>query len=370
MVLVAGARPNFMKVAPILWAAEGRGVSVTLVHSGQHYDRNMSDVFFDDLGMRPPDINLGVGSGTQAYQTAMVMIEFEKVFAEADVDVVTVVGDVNSTVACSLVAAKLGIRVAHVEAGLRSRDWSMPEEVNRVVTDRLSDFLFAPSPDGVDNLRAEGYRDDQIHLVGNVMVDTLLANLERAQAGSTLESLGLEPGGYGLVTMHRPSNVDDHTVFAGLINALNRVAERIPLVLPTHPRTRPRLQAADLHGAIRLIDPAGYLDFIALQAGARVALTDSGGVQEETTMLGVPCLTMRENTERPITVSEGTNQVVGTDPDTIVEALDHVLESALEPRRPELWDGRAAERIVDVLLARPLAKRQRPTDLASDEASR
>ncbi|MEM8704825.1 MAG: UDP-N-acetylglucosamine 2-epimerase (non-hydrolyzing) [Actinomycetota bacterium] len=365
MVLVAGARPNFMKVAPVLWAAEARDVKVTLVHSGQHYDHNMSDVFFDDLGIRVPDVNLGVGSGTQAEQTASVMVEFEKVLtgAEVPVDVVTVVGDVNSTIACSLVAAKLGIHTAHVEAGLRSRDWDMPEEINRVVTDRLSDFLFAPSPDGVDNLRAEGYREDQIHLVGNVMVDTLLANLDRARERTVLADLGLQPQGYGLVTMHRPSNVDDPDVFAGLIGALNRVAERLPLVLPMHPRTRPKLEASDLHEQIRLVEPAGYLDFIALQAGAAVALTDSGGVQEETTMLGVACLTMRENTERPITVSEGTNAVVGVDPDTIVAAAERILATPPEPRRPALWDGKAAERIIDVLVAEPLASRKRPTDL-------
>lgn len=362
MILVAGARPNFMKVAPVLWAAERRGIEVTLVHSGQHYDRNMSDVFFEDLGIRPPDINLGIGSGTQAQQTAGVMVAFEDVVNERAVDVVTVVGDVNSTIACSLVAAKAGIHVAHVEAGLRSRDWDMPEEINRVVTDRLSDFLFAPSPDGVENLVSEGYREDQIHLVGNVMVDTLLANLERARSRSVLEELGLSAGGYGLVTMHRPSNVDDPAVFSGIVGALNDIAAELPLIFPLHPRTRPILEQVSLHDGIRLIDPAGYLDFIALQADARLVLTDSGGVQEETTMLGVPCLTMRENTERPITVDEGTNQVVGTDPDRIRASAAAVLRDGVEPRRPELWDGQAADRIVDVLLAAPLAERRRPTD--------
>ena len=366
MVLVAGARPNFMKVAPVLWEAERRGIRVTLLHSGQHYDHNMSDVFFEDLGIRPPDINLGVGSGTQAEQTAAVMVEFEKVVAGTDVDLLTVVGDVNSTVACSLVAAKLGIRVAHVEAGLRSRDWDMPEEINRVVTDRLSDFLFAPSADGAENLRAEGYREDQIHLVGNVMVDTLLANLDRARERGVLGKVGVDPRGYGLVTMHRPSNVDDPAVFGSIVDALNSVAEELPLVFPMHPRTRPMLERVAFHPQIRVIDPAGYLDFIALQAEARLVLTDSGGVQEETTMLGVPCLTLRENTERPITVTEGSNRVVGTDPARIVAAAKDALAYDGEYPRPALWDGAAARRIVDVLLDGPLTARPRPTDITPD----
>ncbi len=365
MVLVAGARPNFMKVAPVLWEAERRGIDVTLVHSGQHYDHNMSDVFFQDLGIREPDVNLGVGSGTQSEQTAGVMVAFEQALGARSVDVVVVVGDVNSTVACSLVAAKLGIRVAHVEAGLRSRDWDMPEEINRVVTDRLSDFLFAPSADGVENLRAEGYRDDQIFLVGNVMVDTLLANLDRARDRSTLTDLGVVAGGYGLVTLHRPSNVDDPAVFAGIAEALGAVARELPLIFPVHPRTRPMLEQFALHEAITLIDPAGYLDFIALQDGARLVLTDSGGVQEETTMLGVPCLTLRENTERPITVSEGSNQVVGTDPATIIEAATAALAHEGDHPRPNLWDGSAASRILDALLEVPLSQRPRPTDLAA-----
>ena len=366
MVLVAGARPNFMKVAPVLWAAENRGIDVTLVHSGQHYDRNMSDVFFDDLGIRAPDVNLGVGSGTQAEQTAAVMVEFEKIVAPGGVDLLTVVGDVNSTVACGLVAAKLGIHVAHVEAGLRSRDWGMPEEINRVVTDRLSDFLFAPSPDGVDNLRAEGYREDQIHLVGNVMVDTLLANLDRAKERGILSEIGVDAKGYGLVTMHRPSNVDDPAVFGPIADALNRIAADLPLVFPMHPRTKPMLERFSLHDDIRLIEPAGYLDFIALQAEARLVLTDSGGVQEETTMLGVPCLTLRENTERPITVTEGSNRVVGTDPEVIVAAAAEALAFEGDHPRPALWDGAAAERIIDVVLAEPLGGRARPTALVAD----
>ena len=284
------------------------------MHSGQHYDAAMNDVFFDDLGIRQPDHFLGAGSGSHATQTSRVMTAFEPLVEQLRPDVVVVVGDVNSTVACALVAAKSGALLAHVEAGLRSRDWSMPEEINRVVTDRLSDYLFAPSADAVTNLRDEGYRDDQIHLAGNVMVDTLLANLDRALGCDVLSRLGLSPGEYGLVTLHRPANVDDPAVLAGLLSALDEVARMCPLVLPAHPRAAERLRAAGMSGRVRVIPPAGYLDFVALEASARLVLTDSGGVQEETTVLGVPCLTLRDNTERPITVTEGTNQLVGRDP--------------------------------------------------------
>ncbi len=364
LALVAGARPNFMKIAPVLWAAEERDIDVLLVHSGQHYDPSMSDVFFADLGIRPPDVNLEVGSASHAVQTARIMERFEEVVDRERPDVVMVPGDVNSTVACGLVAAKAGCVLAHVEAGLRSRDWAMPEEINRVVTDRLSDILLAPSLDAVENLRAEGYREDQIALVGNVMVDTLFQNLERARSGPVIGELGLERRGFGLVTLHRPSNVDDPEVLAGIISALSTIADRLPLVFPIHPRTEAVLDRASLHPAIHLIGPAGYLDFIALEDGARLVLTDSGGVQEETTMLGVPCLTLRENTERPITVTDGSNTVVGTDPSTIVSAADEALEDEREYPRPELWDGRAAERIVDALLERPLHERRRPTEVA------
>ena len=277
------------------------------------------------------------------------MVEFETLVDKLEPDVVVTVGDVNSTLACSIVAAKAGSRVAHVEAGLRSRDWSMPEEINRVVADRVSDYLFAPSPDAVDNLQAEGYRDDQIHLVGNVMVDSLLANVERARAGDTLDRLDLNFGDYGLVTLHRPANVDDPEMLRSLLGALDEVAERCPLVFPIHPRTRARIEDEGIDTRLRLIDPAGYLDFVALQAGAAVVLTDSGGVQEETTVLGVPCLTLRENTERPITIDEGTNQLIGRDPARIVAAAEHVLTHGVEPRRPALWDGKAAERIAAVI---------------------
>lgn len=361
MILVAGARPNFMKVAPILWEAEQRGVDVVLVHSGQHYDHGMSQVFFDDLGIRPPDVNLGVGSGSQAEQTAAVMVAFEDVVERTRPDVVVVVGDVNSTVACGLVAAKSGIHLAHVEAGLRSRDWSMPEEVNRVVTDRLSTSLFAPSDDAVENLRSEGYRDDQIFLAGNVMVDTLLRNAGRAADRPILDELGLSTGAFALATLHRPSNVDDPAVFAGLVEAVNHLASHLPVVFPIHPRTRAAAAAVDFHPAVVRIEPAGYLDFIALQAGARVVLTDSGGVQEETTMLGVPCLTARESTERPITVTEGSNRVVGTDRADIVRAIDATLAAQATYTKPALWDGKAAVRIMDVLLDDGFDDRLEPT---------
>jgi UDP-N-acetylglucosamine 2-epimerase (non-hydrolysing) len=362
-ILVAGARPNFMKIAPVLWALEARDIEVLLLHSGQHYDAAMSDVFFEDLGIRPPDMNLDVGSGSHAAQTARIMERFEQVVDDYQPDVVLVPGDVNSTVACGLVAAKAGAHLAHIEAGLRSRDWGMPEEINRVVTDRLSDFLLAPSADAAENLRSEGYREDQIHLVGNVMVDTLLTNLDRARNGLTLRDLGVVEDGYGLVTMHRPSNVDDPDVLKGLVGALNKVSEEVPLVFPIHPRTRQRIDLDSLASGITLAEPAGYLDFVALQAGARLVLTDSGGVQEETTMLGVPCLTMRENTERPITVEEGSNRVVGTDPATIVAAARDVLGTRIVYPKPDLWDGKASERIVDALVETPLDQRPRPTDL-------
>jgi UDP-N-acetylglucosamine 2-epimerase (non-hydrolysing) len=327
----------------------------------------MSDVFFTDLSMRRPDHFLGAGSGSHAVQTCRVMTEFEPLLGQVQADLVVVVGDVNSTMACALVTAKSGVLLAHVEAGLRSRDWSMPEEVNRVVTDRVSDYLFAPSPDAVANLKAEGYRDDQIHLAGNVMVDTLLANLDRALAGGTLSRLGLAAKQYGLLTLHRPANVDDPDVLAALLPALDEVARLCPLVLPAHPRAADRLRGAGGSGRIRVIPPAGYIDFIALEAAARLVLTDSGGVQEETTALGVPCLTLRDNTERPITLTDGTNQLVGRDRSRIVAAARRVLEAPPPPRRPDLWDGRAGQRVAAALLADPAGPgRLRPTDLAPD----
>jgi UDP-N-acetylglucosamine 2-epimerase (non-hydrolysing) len=350
VICVAAARPNFMKVKPVVDALEARAVDVELVHTGQHYDPAMSDVFFDDLGLRRPDWHLEVGSGSHAEQTAKVMVAFEPLVERLTPDVVVVVGDVNSTMACALVAAKSPSAVAHVEAGLRSRDWEMPEEVNRVVTDHVSDILLAPSPDGVDNLVAEGVPVARVHLVGNVMVDTLLANLDRARARPVLRDLGLTAGEYGLVTLHRPSNVDDEQVFGRILDALRRIGSEHPLVFPAHPRTAARLAAYGDVPGVRVVKPLSYLDFLGLEAQARVVLSDSGGVQEETTMLGVGCLTIRENTERPITVTQGTNTLVGTDPDRIVTEARRVWAEGVERRNPALWDGKAAERIADVLV--------------------
>ncbi len=351
VLCVVGARPNYMKVKPVMDALAVAGADVVLVHTGQHYDAAMSDVFFADLGLRRPDHHLAVGSGSHATQTSKVMLAFEPVLEAVAPDAVVVVGDVNSTLACSLVTAKSPIMLGHVEAGLRSGDWSMPEEVNRVVTDRVSDLLFAPSPDAVAHLRAEGCQDSQIHLVGNVMVDTLLANLDRALATDTLARLGLTKSGYGLVTLHRPANVDDPVTLSRLMSALDQVATTLcPLVLPAHPRLAAQLDQASASERLRIVPAAGYLEFIALQASALLVLTDSGGVQEETTVLGVPCLTLRENTERPITVTEGTNQLVGTDPETILDAARAVLRQPPPPRRPALWDGRAGQRIAGHLV--------------------
>jgi UDP-N-acetylglucosamine 2-epimerase (non-hydrolysing) len=364
IICVAGARPNYMKVKPVMAALEERGAEVVLVHTEQHYDAAMSDVFFADLGIRRPDHFLGARSGSHATQTSNVMIAFEPLVEQVRPDVVVVVGDVNSTMACAIVTAKSGALLAHVEAGLRSRDWAMPEEVNRVVTDRLSDYLFAPSADAVTNLMAEGYRADQVHLVGNVMVDTLLANLDRALARDVVARLGLEPGRYGLVTLHRPANVDDPAVLATLLSALDEVSRSCPLVLPAHPRAAQRLADAGLSDRILVIPPAGYLDFIALEAQAGIVLTDSGGVQEETTALGVPCLTLRDNTERPITLTEGTNQLVGRDRDRIVKTALSVLEAPPPRRVPALWDGHAGPRIADVIMSGGRSEgRPRPTDL-------
>jgi UDP-N-acetylglucosamine 2-epimerase (non-hydrolysing) len=368
IVCVAGARPNYMKIKPVMDALERRGAEVVLVHTGQHYDEAMNDVFFRDLGIRPPDRFLGVGSGSHAEQTGRVMAAFEPLLAEMAPDAVVVVGDINSTVACGLVTAKAGPLLAHVEAGLRSRDWAMPEEVNRVVTDRVSDYLLAPSPDAADNLRAEGYREDQIHVVGNVMIDSLLANLDRARGCGVLRRHGLTAGEYGLVTLHRPANVDDPAVLTGLLKALGEIASRLPLLLPVHPRAAGRLADLGVPGGIRLVPPAGYLDFIALQDSARIVLTDSGGVQEETTALGVPCVTLRDNTERPITVEQGTNVLAGRDPARIVTTVHRVLDEPPAPRRPQLWDGRAGDRIARVLLEGGTADtRARPTDRPESE---
>ncbi|BDG09914.1 non-hydrolyzing UDP-N-acetylglucosamine 2-epimerase [Anaeromyxobacter paludicola] len=355
VVHVVGTRPNFMKVAPVMRACAARGLEQRLVHTGQHYDARMSDVFFEDLGLPPPDLHLGVGSGSHAAMTARCMLAFEEALGRLPPpDWVVVPGDVNSTLAAALVAVKAGIRVAHLEAGLRSFDRTMPEELNRVATDHLADLLLTPSPDADRNLAREGIPAARVARVGNVMIDSLLASLPAARAREVPERLGLARGGYAVLTLHRPSNVDDPAVLARLLSALARVAARVPVVFPVHPRTRARLEVpglAGLAGALRLVEPQGYLDFLSLTSGAALLLTDSGGLQEEATGLGVPCLTLRENTERPITVDEGTNTVVGTDPVAIVREAEAALDGrGKRGRRPELWDGRAAERVVDALL--------------------
>lgn len=354
VLCVAGARPNFMKIKPVMEALDARVVQMTLVHTGQHYDPSLSAVFFDELGLRPPDYHLEVGSGTHAQQTARVMLAFEPLVEELTPDVVVVVGDVNSTLAAALVAAKSPSLLAHVEAGLRSRDRTMPEEINRTITDCVSDYLFAPSKDAVENLLAEGHLPESIHLVGNVMIDTLFANVQRARARPVLESFGVKSGSYCLVTLHRPANVDDPEILEGLLVALGAIAADMPLIFSAHPRTQRRLDAMKLPAGVRAISPVGYLDFIALEAGAAIVLTDSGGIQEETTVLGIPCLTLRDTTERPITVTEGTNRVVGRDPQRIIDEAKSVLAEGAAPRRPELWDGRAGERIAEILIQSPM----------------
>lgn len=351
LLLVAGARPNFMKVAPIWRALEKRrapGLAVLLVHTGQHYDPEMSDEFFRDLRLPEPHVYLGVGSGTHAQQTARIMVAFEEVCLRQRPDWVVVVGDVNSTLACAITAKKLGIRVAHVEAGLRSGDMSMPEEVNRICTDAISDLLFTTDHIASANLLREGVPEHRIHFVGNTMVDSLLAHLDEAR-NLPLPN-GLVPQGFAVLTLHRPANVDDPERLQGLLDALSILADEMPVIFPVHPRTAPKLPAR-LHPNIRTMPPLGYLRFLSLLSRARMVLTDSGGIQEETTVLGVPCLTLRPNTERPITCEVGTNIVVGTEPDRVRDAVLHVLMSGA-PRRavPERWDGRAGERIVQVLI--------------------
>ncbi len=352
---VVGARPNFMKAAPVMAAlANARGVRQTLVHTGQHYDANMSAVFFQQLELPQPDINLGVGSGMQAHQTAEIMSRLEPIIVERKPDLALVYGDVNSTVAAALVCSKLLVRVGHVEAGLRSRDRSMPEEINRLLTDQLSDLLFTPSADADENLRGEGIPSARIHLVGNVMIDTLLRLLPRAAAHQP-ENLRT---GYALVTLHRPSNVDDLPWLRGLLSALAELSHDLAIVFPVHPRTRQRIADSGLNmisnGRLRLLEPRPYLDFLALQQRATVVITDSGGIQEETTCLGVPCLTVRENTERPITVTLGTNVLVGRDVARLQTEMRRILAGERKTASAiPLWDGQAAERVAQVILQSP-----------------
>jgi UDP-N-acetylglucosamine 2-epimerase (non-hydrolysing) len=356
---VVGARPNFMKVAPVMRAMAARAgrFEQRLVHTGQHYDAAMSQVFFDELGIAPPDDNLEVGSGSHAAQTAEIMLRFEPVLTAFHPDWLVVVGDVNSTMAATLVASKLGVRTAHVEAGLRSFDRSMPEEINRLVTDALAELLLTPSPDADANLRREGVAESRIRQVGNVMIDTLAANLERARARGVPDRFGLASRAYVYVTLHRPSNVDARESLAAIVACLVDVSRRAPVVFPVHPRTRQRLSDFGLVGAltagggVSLIEPVGYLDSIGLADAAACVLTDSGGLQEETTFLRVPCLTLRPNTERPITISQGSNRL------TTLPSLTEDLAAALARRAsgeslscPALWDGKASERVADALL--------------------
>ncbi|WJW74462.1 UDP-N-acetylglucosamine 2-epimerase (non-hydrolyzing) [Thiohalobacter sp. IOR34] len=365
VLCVVGARPNFMKIAPLIHAFRDSGgaIDAPLVHTGQHYDAAMKGAFFEQLGIPEPDVDLGVGSASHAVQTAEIMLRFEPVLDELQPDAVLVVGDVNSTIACALVAVKKSVPVVHVEAGLRSYDRDMPEEINRVLTDQISELLFITERSARDNLQREGVAVERVHFVGNVMIDTLRANLPRAvdpretfAAEPMAEHLFEADRGYGLLTLHRPSNVDDPQVLAALLDTISELSRQIPLVFPLHPRTRGKIEAAGLMSRLQaadilLTEPLGYLQMLGVMSKARLVLTDSGGLQEESTALGIPCVTLRENTERPITVEQGTNTIVGTDPERIRLVVTDILQSGGKAGRiPELWDGRAAERIRDVLL--------------------
>jgi UDP-N-acetylglucosamine 2-epimerase (non-hydrolysing) len=351
---VIGARPNFMKVAPVHAALAGRkGISQGIIHTGQHYDASMSEIFFNQLGIPTPDFNLGVGSASHARQTAEIMIRLESVFLEAKPDLVLVYGDVNSTVAAALVCSKLLIPVGHVEAGLRSFDRTMPEEINRILTDRISDYLFTPSIDGNENLAHEGVPEEKIHLVGNVMIDTLVRLLPLADGTEICRSLELIEKPYALVTLHRPSNVDDSKELLKTLDALNEIANGIDVIFPVHPRTRQMMHESEerqFSDRFHFIDPVGYVEFLGLQRNATLVITDSGGIQEETTYLGVPCITLRENTERPITVNVGSNVLAGRDVKRLKLEAKAILDGKVKKSEvPPLWDGRAGERIADVI---------------------
>jgi UDP-N-acetylglucosamine 2-epimerase (non-hydrolysing) len=358
IMVVVGARPNFMKAAPLINRMKlfPNALDPVLLHTGQHYDQKLSGLFFDELKLPKPDIYLGVGSGSHAVQTAKIMVEFEKIVMENPPDLLVVLGDVNSTVACALVAAKRHIPIAHVEAGLRSLDMGMPEEINRVLTDRISNYLFVTELSGYRNLISEGVDDSKIYFVGNVMIDSLMAHLNLANERPILAELGLEAKNYALLTLHRPDNVDNEETLTPLVEALSTLAQKIPVVFPCHPRTRNNIDKFELSHyfgpqGIRLVEPAGYLDFLKLEREAAMVLTDSGGIQEETTILGVPCLTLRKNTERPATITEGTNVLVGPYPERILAAAENILGGKIkEGQIPKYWDGRAAERIVDVFV--------------------
>jgi UDP-N-acetylglucosamine 2-epimerase (non-hydrolysing) len=355
---IVGARPNFMKIAPIVREMKRRenDFQPLIVHTGQHYDAAMSDSFFVDLGIPKPDFHLEIGSHSHAVQTAKIMIAFEPIVLAEKPDWVLVVGDVNSTIACAIVCAKLGVKIAHVEAGLRSRDRTMPEEINRILTDSISDLLLTTSQDADENLKQEGIAADKIKFVGNVMIDSLFYNLEKSKESKARENLDLNGKDYAVLTLHRPSNVDEKETFSGLLDALCEISQKLPIIFPVHPRTKANIEKFGFaeqveKSNIRLIEPLGYLDFMNLYSGAKLVLTDSGGLQEETTALGIPCLTLRENTERPITIELGTNILVGTNPDKIKQAAYSILEnsSTKNTKIPPLWDGKAAERICDAL---------------------
>ncbi len=357
IICVCGARPNFMKIAPLMRAFDANGSFETLlVHTGQHYDKKMSHLFFDELGIPKPAINLEVGSGSHSAQTAEVMKRFEPVVVDFEPNYVLVVGDVNSTIACGLVAVKLGVKLIHIEAGLRSFDKRMPEEINRVLTDSISDLLFVTEQSGIDNLKNEGVDSEKVHFVGNVMIDTLLANKSKAQQSEILDTLGLQEKDYAVITLHRPSNVDDVDNLKKIFTAFEQIQKDIKLVFPMHPRTRNNIAKTELQKTVDsmenllLVEPVGYLDFLKLMSSAALVMTDSGGIQEETTILGVPCMTLRENTERPVTISEGTNRLVAIETDDIIKNYAQIIENKSSGGNiPKYWDGKAAERIVEII---------------------